>query len=1564
MNNSFLNIRAHDRLHLDHDLIEVPSKHPLPARFSLQKFLRTGGLQFCLLLLSILILAIPTSSQAAFKDLKLTEKVTGKDFVAGKIRHKNSNVTVVTYKPKGKDKQVTVMVYDTFRFGDHISDPVEKEVFRHFEFRNAAFFAIPEGAGVWTANAKDLPAPLVKALGGAESGVFPLELRTGAYFVAKAQLTPGSIHETLFKSMGVKKTSHIIKGLLTDDFLDITDIILGRIKAFWKNLLAKISIDFRLPDLKPDFYMPFKFTNSSFDISREKDIVTGQSTGVILASLQSDIQANLGDGLKQTYPAVRISGKLDTGISFRTYDLFDWPKLPNMPWVSIYDVSLNANVIRKVPLGDPTLVMKMTAKGRVNQRKDIPIEGIVEVQGKNISGPDWLFRPFSFDLGKIPGLKDIPGLKGVRLEDPIVSPTAIGGKLSVDKLNIKRADVLFFQTKKPKGWNFATLRDNLSAASLIKELKGTVIEKARIRKAALIVSKPGFTGKVSDLPKKVRAFLEGPLPQDNLDLLLASGINIAGVMYPKELGEVGKALLKLGTPDEVVMLGGISGVFDSKPRTVRLAGTMPKLTMPDIGIIDLPQPKNAPRLFIEYLNNQPALGVEVIETLSVRDGKRTIPFDSKLALIISPTGAASVSMSGKSTGDWANPYGIKGLTLKTGTELAVAGGIVGPQVSFTGRTVIGSKDLTIGGTLAAAGAAFRGSIDSLGLADVAALAGQIAKAGGKKLNTDGLPVAEFRKVDIAFASPGVSVPDLQISGGGTRLKGDLHFLSPKKALARADVNLDVTGMAFKTDLADIALGPLVLKNNRLDTAAKTSAPPHFTIQSETRFLGILTAVKLAARTDEVDIQSTQKFGTLFEYGFRAIGRGIDWGAPDFSKVDLWLDSSLKSDPAKWFNENAASVVRKAFDSLKPGLNQAAKDLEKAQKEVDRLNGEINKQRAIVSKEKEPGINRLRAAETEVVKLDKTIRGFNGDISRFNKRIKRCNQNSRPCVLREPKTKCTKRLLGACVGWRTDWPCVRRITVPDVKARATCEFNNTKARAERAVAEGKKLAVVGVRATTYETVKALRKGLEALPVDLDPRVATLIGTREVAKGALEAAKQTVKGIGKFTDLLSAGVAAVGKANVFALENSRIQGSLSGGIKGDPVILDMAFKMAGKSYKGRLGFSLTDWKYNASQFEVIALGAAVRAVIDKAKKARVTPHELLERVNKLYLDRQGKADDEVKKAIAKNGEIDTDRDAAIASLTYSIDAENKDRRARHEAEKLADMKLREKLRGLVDADKLKQLAELLDDARNWVKMTGRAIDIGAGANGSVYVVGTNGSPYAWTGKGWKKLPGGLVRLDAAPDGQIYGVSKDGKIWRWDGKKWHQIKGGARDIGVGANGKVWVIGKKKIGGGYEIFHLTGSKWTKIPGAAVRIDVDPDGNPWVVNERNQIFRYTLKTKAWEKMPGKANDIAVSSNGAVMVIGTDRTPWVWTGRNWLKLPGGNLVNLTLDKDGMPWGTTGKNVVYAYGDAGKAGAAKVENLSARKLAAQTRKQQEAAKQKMQKVMKKLKQGNLGVMKAR
>ncbi|HAA91559.1 MAG TPA: hypothetical protein DCE33_03880 [Rhodospirillaceae bacterium] len=898
-------------------------------------------------------------------------------------------------------------MFDKFSLADYVTSNVEKALLLNFQFTNAVIMAVPKGSDVSETSANKFPALFLQALGDKRAKLLEGGFKNGVNFAGVVGVKDGSIQQSLLNSMGVKKTSHVVRGRFTDEFLDITGLVLPEINLSLKALLAKLNLDFSIPNLKPTFFMPFGFANTRFDISRERDVL-GQTTGVITAALVSDVEVKMPGLGTTTYPAVRISGSLDTGIKFGSLLGVDFPRLFDLPWASLTDVKLVADVIRKVPLGPPVLKVTLTAKGRVNDVRNIPVEASVEIEGKQFGSPYFRFPKYNFDLGKIPGLKEIPGVSGVKLEDPVISPTAVGGKLTIDKLKIKRADVLFFQTKKPTGWNFATKRTNLSPATFFNKLNGSVIDKAKLKEAALIVSKPGFNGKVSDLPKAVRKWLKAPLPDDEMALPLASGVNMVGVLHPHDVGGVGKALKSFGVPKEVVVLGGVSGVLDSKPASLRMSGGFPKLTMPKLGFLKLPTPKNAPALFMEYLNGQPALGVEVTETLPLKDGKKTVDLESKLALTVSVTGAASISMSGTTSNDWQDPYGIKGLTLRPGTTMSVSGGVTGPQVSFNGITEIGSKEVTLGGALNSVGASFWGTIDSLGLSDVAELATEISSAGGKKLSTKGLPEAEFKKVSIGFAAPGVSIPDLGISGGGTRVKGDFYFLDPRKRLGSLDVILDVTGMAAKSNIGEIVLGPLALKKNVLDFAAKTSASPHFSIKTSSKILGVDTALEMEAKATGIKFTSTQKFGDLFAYSFGANTGVFDWGMADFSKADLRLAASLKSDPGKWIRTQGKAAVKKAFDTLKPGLDKAVKDLEAAQKKVDGLNKDIAKQRAIVKKEKEPSVNRLKKAEAEVAKLQKSIDGFEKQIKKINGRIKTCHQNKRICVWGKYKTKCKKK----------------------------------------------------------------------------------------------------------------------------------------------------------------------------------------------------------------------------------------------------------------------------------------------------------------------------------------------------------------------------------------------------------------------------------------------------------------------------------------------------------------------------------------------------------------------------
>ena len=57
--------------------------------------------------------------------------------------------------------------------------------------------------------------------------------------------------------------------------------------------------------------------------------------------------------------------------------------------------------------------------------------------------------------------------------------------------------------------------------------------------------------------------------------------------------------------------------------------------------------------------------------------------------------------------------------------------------------------------------------------------------------------------------------------------------------------------------------------------------------------------------------------------------------------------------------------------------------------------------------------------------------------------------------------------------------------------------------------------------------------------------------------------------------------------------------------------------------------------------------------------------------------------------------------------------------------------------------------------------------------------------------------------------------------------------------------------------------------------------------------------------------DIAIGANGTAWVIGTNRAPYLWGGKKWGKLPGSNLANLTLDRNGNPWATNTKKEILA-----------------------------------------------------
>ncbi|WP_152683849.1 galactose oxidase-like domain-containing protein, partial [Pseudarthrobacter siccitolerans] len=88
--------------------------------------------------------------------------------------------------------------------------------------------------------------------------------------------------------------------------------------------------------------------------------------------------------------------------------------------------------------------------------------------------------------------------------------------------------------------------------------------------------------------------------------------------------------------------------------------------------------------------------------------------------------------------------------------------------------------------------------------------------------------------------------------------------------------------------------------------------------------------------------------------------------------------------------------------------------------------------------------------------------------------------------------------------------------------------------------------------------------------------------------------------------------------------------------------------------------------------------------------------------------------------------------------------------------------------------------------WIGLPGSASDIGVGANGTAWVIGTDPTPgghgiHYWTGNGWQGIDGGAERIAVDNQGLPWVVNNAGKIFRREGNLWIGLPGSARDIGV---------------------------------------------------------------------------------------------------------------------------------------------------------------------------------------
>lgn len=226
------------------------------------------------------------------------------------------------------------------------------------------------------------------------------------------------------------------------------------------------------------------------------------------------------------------------------------------------------------------------------------------------------------------------------------------------------------------------------------------------------------------------------------------------------------------------------------------------------------------------------------------------------------------------------------------------------------------------------------------------------------------------------------------------------------------------------------------------------------------------------------------------------------------------------------------------------------------------------------------------------------------------------------------------------------------------------------------------------------------------------------------------------------------------------------------------------------------------------------------------------------------------------------------------------------------------------------------------KNWQTLPGSATDIGAGADGSIWITGTNnneegGAIYKWDEKNWKWTNRGGVALNISVDseGIPWIVNIKNEIFRLKGSSWQKLPGLAKDIGVGADGSVWIIGSGDAGKDASVYKWNESdwEWVKMSGEGARIAVDPEGKPWLVNNNGNIYR--KKGTTWQQLPGLGTDISIGADGSIWIIGEDaeeveKPIYKWDEKNWKwSQVNGTAVRITVDTKGIPYVVNAKNMI-------------------------------------------------------
>jgi predicted nucleic acid-binding Zn-ribbon protein len=788
-----------------------------------------------------------------------------------------------------------------------------------------------------------------------------------------------------------------------------------------------------------------------------------------------------------------------------------WSEPFGIPFVSVRELSIDADLS-----GDAQKV-RLSAVFAGSHSKGDEVDLAIDVENGSIADVSVSLPKSKFGLDQIDALKNVPGVNTLSISAPAFSLHSFSGTVSFDGVDV---DVVAFKDSNSHWSTLLHLESHFTIADIL-HIKNPLLEEVKLPDMKLVLASKPINQPIDSLPEAVQATFGGG---SGGTLQLDAGVSMHGTIDPAKFSAgTQKMLSAIGIHDAIEITGTVDGIFGGSPG-IRLLAAMDSEPKHSFTFIKA-APDTTFSLLLEYNEQRGAgLGFDMAIQLPGGDGQDPLIFDVDMELMVGAEGV-EVRVSGDMRGFWNNAIGVKGLkigdvymsvgVMETGSfEFALAGKVAfgGEEIDIAGDMVISPEALFLPTAIGIAG-----KIKVIPLHQLHDKGNGMAKAShGKNLkgkSPKGLE-AEIRNFEFCFMSPGATLPaeytdDFNLTTAGMGVKGELWLTDPHSGHDRKVGALDgwISDQGYHMDgeVEPFSIGPVHMDKTTFLFQAGLELEPELSISGGITIgkgkHALSEKVKLTIQPSHFLIDMDTKIGGM-EVSVHAESGGRSTQASN----DFVFSISVKADftdPLK----HALSDALKGLKKMDTKYKQAQQDVANAKKKVDGLQKKIDEMRKKVKVERAKTDEKFEDAKHKVDSLNRTLTA--------KKKSWSSHKSKRQSDLKHVK-------LGAAA----------------------------KEEAQIVALQGEITSLEASIKVAKGVLNTVEKGIDHTPIDLDPRVASLIAEKKTADAALDVAKGTLSAAQKINDGLESAAKEVLKAaGQLKINELILAGSLKGMIPGE-------------------------------------------------------------------------------------------------------------------------------------------------------------------------------------------------------------------------------------------------------------------------------------------------------------------------------------------------------------------------------------------------------------------------------